>query len=135
VPWNPYPRVPFEAVRDLLAITRALYRATRGDDPQDTARLRALEEIGTMLRSVLGAATTHPGTIAHQNAWVAAERATQALSELVASTPGPARSGNGAAHIAPRSHHGMTRGAHTRCVPDVCPPASKRSSSERQSMG
>jgi hypothetical protein len=87
VTWNPYPRVPFEAVRDLLGITRALYRITRIDDPRDAERLRALEDVGRTLREVLAAATTHPGTIAHQNAWTSAERATKALGELVASTP------------------------------------------------
>ena len=87
VTWNPYPRVPFAAVRDLLGITRALYRAALADDPRDTTRLRALEDVGATLRTVLAAAGTHPGTIAHQNAWVAAERATEALGALVASTP------------------------------------------------
>lgn len=85
--WSPYPRVPFVAVRDLLGITRALYRIARADDPQDAERLRALEAVGTTLRQVLAATTTHPGTIAHQNAWEAAERATKALGELVDSTP------------------------------------------------
>jgi hypothetical protein len=48
-------------VRDLLGITRALYRTTLVDEPRDVGRLQALEEIGTTLRAVLRAAHAHPG--------------------------------------------------------------------------
>jgi hypothetical protein len=84
VTWNPYPPLPVGAVRDLLGITRALYRATLADDPRDVARLQALEDIGRTLRAVLRAARSHPGTIPHVEAWTAAERATKAIGELVA---------------------------------------------------
>jgi hypothetical protein len=83
VTWNPYPPLPLEPLRDLLGITRALYRATRRATPQDAGRLQALEDIGMTLRAVLRASSAHPGTIDHLNAWAAAERATQALEELV----------------------------------------------------
>lgn len=80
--WNPYPPLPIAAVRDLLGITRALYRATLAADPHD-GRLAALANIGKSLRAVLGAARAHPGTNDHLEAWAAAERATKALTELV----------------------------------------------------
>ncbi|HKO92833.1 MAG TPA: hypothetical protein VJU61_16875 [Polyangiaceae bacterium] len=81
--WNPYPPLPLGAVRDLLGITRALYRAALDDEPRDAARLEALEEIGRTLQSVLKEPRSHPGTIAAQNARAAAERATARLRELV----------------------------------------------------
>jgi hypothetical protein len=83
VTWNPYPRLPLGAVRDLLGVARALYRTALADEPRDVGRLEALEEIGTTLRAVLRAAHAHPGTNPHLDAWVAAERATQALVQLV----------------------------------------------------
>jgi hypothetical protein len=82
--WNPYPPLPFAAVRDLLGITRAMYRATLADDPRDVVRLQALEDVGRTLKAVLGARGAPPGTIQHVEAWSAAERATKALGELVA---------------------------------------------------
>ena len=81
--WDPYPPLPLGAVRDLLGITRALYRTIAVNDPRDISRLRALEEIGRTFRAVLRAARAHPGTVDHLNAWGAAERATKALGELV----------------------------------------------------
>ena len=81
--WNPYPPLPLCAVRDLLGITRAMYRATVLDDPRNVCRLQVLEDIGRTLRAVLAAHGTPRGTIAHLEAWAAAERATQALGELV----------------------------------------------------
>lgn len=85
--WNPYPPLPLGALRDLLGIARGLYRATLADDPRDVARLQALEDIGRTLRAALGAAGAHPGTIAHGEAWTAAQRATKALGALVADSP------------------------------------------------
>jgi len=88
VTWDPYPPLPIGALRDLLGITRALYRTTLVEDPRDASRLRALADIGRTLRAVLRAAHAQPGTIDHLNAWGAAERATRALGELVGeSTP------------------------------------------------
>ena len=43
--WNPYPRLPRGAVRDLLGITRALYRSASLEDPLDPARLQAIGSI------------------------------------------------------------------------------------------
>lgn len=86
--WDPYPPLPIGALRDLLGITRALYRTTVLESPRDVARLHALEEIGRTLRAVIRARHEHPGTVGHLNAWGAAERATQALGDLVGeSTP------------------------------------------------
>jgi hypothetical protein len=82
-PWNPYPPLPREAVRDLLGITRALYRVTLAEDPRDVVRLQRLADIGRELRAALQGSQGHPGTIQHQYAWEAAERATRALGELV----------------------------------------------------
>lgn len=69
-------------MRDLLGITRALYRTAVAADPQD-ARLSVLTDIGRSLRAVLNAARAHPGTNDHLEAWAEAERATKALTEFV----------------------------------------------------
>lgn len=81
--WNPYPPLPLADLRDLLGIARAMYRAAQAEDAPDAAQLQALEGIGKTLRAVLGAAASHPGTNAHIEAWMEAERATKALRELV----------------------------------------------------
>jgi hypothetical protein len=83
VNWNPYPPLPIGAVRDLLGITRALYRFAAEVEPRDEERLRALAEVGKTLRGVLRASRAHPGTIGHGEAWSAAERAARALGGLV----------------------------------------------------
>lgn len=83
MPWTPHPPLPRETVRDLLGIARALYRLTLEQDPRDVVRLQALEDVGKQLRSALKLARSHPGTIQHDDAWRAAERATRALGELV----------------------------------------------------
>jgi hypothetical protein len=71
------------ALRDLLGITRALYRAATDDEPRDATRLQALEEIGRTLKAVLRASRAHPGTITHGDAWLAAERVPKALQALI----------------------------------------------------
>jgi ABC-type tungstate transport system permease subunit len=72
---------PFGAVRDLLGITRALYRAADGE-PQ---RQSQLQQIGLGLRQALDLARrTQEGTLGRRGAWQQAERATEALGELVA---------------------------------------------------
>lgn len=83
-PWNPYPSLPMGAVRDLLGITRAMYRLALSEEARDVVRIHALEEIGRTLRGVLGASGAAPGTIAYHNACAAAARAITALKELVA---------------------------------------------------
>ncbi len=81
--WDPYPPLPLGAVRDLLGITRALYRAALMDEPRDAERLQALDRIGRMFQAVLGAAHAHRGTAPHVEAWAAAECATRALGDIV----------------------------------------------------
>ena len=72
---------PFGAVRDLLGITRALYRAADGE-PQRQAELH---RIGRDLRDALELARrTEEGTLGRRGAWQRAERATKALGDLVA---------------------------------------------------
>jgi hypothetical protein len=88
VNWNPYRPLPIGALRDLFGVTRPLYRACRAENPPEPTRLQALELIGRDLKATLRAAGEHPGTIAHLEAWEAAERATRALQQLVGeSTP------------------------------------------------
>lgn len=81
--WTPHPPLPRETVRDLLGIARLLYRLRLEQDPRDVVRLQALEDVGKDLRSALELGRSHPGTIQHDDAWRAAERATRALGELV----------------------------------------------------
>jgi hypothetical protein len=84
MPWQPYPPLPRETVRDLLGITRALYRATLASDPGDVVRLQALADIGKDFRNALADSRgTHPGTLKHIEAWVAAERAMKALGVVI----------------------------------------------------
>jgi hypothetical protein len=72
---------PFGAVQDLLAITRALYRAS-GDEPQRQAEL---QQIGRGLREALELAKrSGPGTMGRRAAWDWANKGTKALGELVA---------------------------------------------------
>jgi len=72
---------PFEAVRDLLGIARALYRAADGE-PQRQAEL---QRIGLGLREALELArSSGDGTMGRRAAWQKAERATRALGALVA---------------------------------------------------
>lgn len=86
MPWHPYPALPRETVRDLLGIVRALYRVTVATDPKDVVRLQALTDIGREFRDALrNSRSSHPGTVQHSDAWAAAERATRALGEFVAS--------------------------------------------------
>lgn len=83
-PCNPYPELPRGALRDLLAVTRMLYRATAELEPQNTVRLQALEQMGRTLQRVLKAACQYSGSPDHQTAWSAAERVTRELQALVA---------------------------------------------------
>jgi hypothetical protein len=74
---------PFEAVRDLLGILRALYAAAKSDGA-GRARLGAIRAIGRELRAAIDLALEHePGTLGHAAAWQRAERATERLGELV----------------------------------------------------
>lgn len=74
---------PFEAVRDLLGILRALYAAAQAEGGS-AARLAAIRRIGAELRAATDLALEHePGTLGHGAAWRRAERATRMLAEIV----------------------------------------------------
>jgi hypothetical protein len=77
--------LPRGVVRDLLGITRALYRAELALPPprSDRLRLDRLEEIGKYFRRALDLSGGKPDTMGHRAAWNWAERATQALGEFV----------------------------------------------------
>ena len=81
--WNPYPPLPAGALRDLLGITRAFYRAAHEAEPRDERLVEALADIGKGLQAALRGARATPGTIEHGNAWAAARQAAAALSGLV----------------------------------------------------
>lgn len=77
---------PRETVRDLLGITRALYRAELAARPPhaDPRRIEHLEAIGKQLRLALDLATRcGPGPLGRRAAWSHAEPATAALGEYV----------------------------------------------------
>lgn len=79
---------PFEAVRDLLGILRAMYAAARARGGAER-QLAAIRRVGDDLRAAVDLALEHePGTLGHAAAWQRAERATAALADLVdCSTP------------------------------------------------
>jgi hypothetical protein len=86
--WKPHPLEPYplprELVRDLLGITRALYRATKAEDPNNAELLLEFERIGKMYRRSLQTCLRHgPETIAHMDGVREAERATKALGKVV----------------------------------------------------
>jgi len=76
-------RLPVGIVRDLLAITRTLYRSARaaGDLPQ----VQELEEIGKRLGLALELAQAKPGTLGHRAAWQHSEAALERLGGVVGS--------------------------------------------------
>lgn len=85
---NHYGQLPRETVRDLLGITRALYRAERALPPTeaDALRLARLAEIGTQLRSALDLSKGEPDTMGHRSAWMWAEKGAAALGQFVGET-------------------------------------------------
>jgi hypothetical protein len=72
-------------VRDLLGITRVLYRAELALPPPRASRLRLdrLEEIGKQFGRALDLSRGDPDTMGHRAAWSWAEQATRALGEFV----------------------------------------------------
>lgn len=76
-------KLPLEALRDLLAIVRALFTAwTRAK--VGPIELEELAHIGRELRKALGLARmTEPGTRGHRAAWSRAEEAALLLAHLV----------------------------------------------------
>lgn len=74
------PPFPFEPVRDLLGIARAMYAVE-----QDKMRKAELAEIGTALRSAVELARkAPPESIGAKAAWKRAEDATDRLCTIVA---------------------------------------------------
>lgn len=74
---------PFEAVRDLLGVVRAIYAAAKsaGSDRTDLKRIAA---VGAELAGALDlAAETRPGTLGRAAAWRRAEEATRRVGNLV----------------------------------------------------
>ncbi len=73
---------PFEAVRDLVGILRAMYAVARRQGSGER-RLATIRSVGDSLRQALDLAMEHaPGTLGHAAAWQRAEHATKALGDL-----------------------------------------------------
>ena len=85
--WEPYAPLPKGIVRDLLAVTRLLYRQTSEQDRRDVVRLQQLEDIGKAYRQALKlcANPEHRGTNPYFDGWELAEKATKALCMLLES--------------------------------------------------
>jgi hypothetical protein len=76
---------PKDAVRDLLGITRALFRAERSKASPDPSRLARLRDVGTRYREALEwGAKCASDTMGGRAALSKAEAATVTLGELVA---------------------------------------------------
>jgi hypothetical protein len=74
---------PFEAVRDLLGVVRAMYAAAKSAGA-GRAELTRIAKIGGELSQAIDlAADTRPGTIGHAAAWRRAEEATRRVADLV----------------------------------------------------
>lgn len=74
---------PFEAVRDLLGILRAMYGAARSSGAGQR-RADAIRRVGLELRAATDLALEHePQTLGHAAAWDRAERATRELADLI----------------------------------------------------
>jgi hypothetical protein len=98
---------PFEAVRDLLGILRALYAADKALGAS-SRRLSAIQAVAMELRKAMDLASEHgPGTLGHSAAWSRAERATYRLADLVdVTTPvEPVLKAAGERVRAPRAPH------------------------------
>lgn len=76
--------IPLDALRDLIALTRALYVTFKGMGKGYDAQLAALTAIGTKLARALDKAQKGAaGTWNHKTAWLMAEEATQELGQVV----------------------------------------------------
>ena len=79
---------PFEAVRDLLGLVRAVY-AARVAEGAGAVTLAKVATTGLDLALALDLADHHvTGTLGHAAAWKRAERAATAAADLVALTDG-----------------------------------------------
>ena len=77
------PPFPFEAVRDLVGILRALYAADKARGGSER-RLSEIRRVALELRRATDLALEHePGRTGHRAAWERAERATLHLADLV----------------------------------------------------
>jgi hypothetical protein len=74
---------PLEVARDLVAITRALYRAELAASPPNRRNVEALEQIGQELNLAIDLGKNSAGSLGCRAAWVWAEQATTKLGELV----------------------------------------------------
>lgn len=74
---------PFEAVRDLLGVVRALYAAekARGASRAELARLATIGR--DLVIAIELAVSTREGTVGQRAAWQRAEEATLRLSDVV----------------------------------------------------
>jgi hypothetical protein len=77
------PPFPFEAVRDLLGILRALYAADKSRGASER-RLSEIRAVALELRRATDLARDHePASAGHRAAWERADRATSRLADLV----------------------------------------------------
>jgi hypothetical protein len=76
--------LPLEVVRDLLGITRALYRSERAKPAPDARTVEALRTVGEKLRRALELGRNEPGSMGARSAWNWAEQATETLEPLLA---------------------------------------------------
>lgn len=84
LPNNIKTALPVALVRDLLGITRALYRVEVERDCPRAERLEVLSSAGKELRAALRLAHgAEPGTMGMTASWLRAERAAEALGQLV----------------------------------------------------
>ena len=75
-------QLPKETIRDLLGIARALF-VVRDNQRAPQVELERIREVGAWLVEALELARTRPDTLGHRAAWFKAERATQALTDLL----------------------------------------------------
>lgn len=74
---------PFEAVRDLLGVVRAIYAAGKANGA-GRAELARIARVGAELALAIElAADARPGTVGHAAAWKRAEQATRRVGDLV----------------------------------------------------
>jgi hypothetical protein len=80
----PVREFPFEAVRDLIGLLRALYAAEKGKASPSPRRLAAIESLAETLRRSRRIAADHdPGTAAYERAIASAESVVPRLADLV----------------------------------------------------
>lgn len=78
--------LPLQAVRDLLGIVRAMFRAAR-EEGAGPARLQRIAEAGRRLNVAIELASeTEPNTVGHRAAWLHAEAAIRLIGDEVSVT-------------------------------------------------